>query len=116
MCDDELSVEDEIALLRYLTERYHQETDAITGVLKCLIESKFISRKYVLLSDLGSTPASAILDGASRDVTGLITKVAGTEETLKQLIAPIIKKALGVDQPSFGRKHRRPVRPMRSFV
>ena len=121
LCDDELSIEDEIMLLRYLKERYNTVTTdaAIRAVLKCLIVSKFISSQYKLLMDLAQSSAGYILETVTKDVNGLITKVVGTDRTLKELIAPIIQRALGADTQSFGKKHRRsvrPLRPMRSFV
>jgi hypothetical protein len=129
LCNDELSIEEEITLLRYLERRYHaNERSAIMRVLKCLFDSNFISSQSFLLKELSNIEAGAILERASGDTDALINKVAGDDAALEILIAPIIRRALGAKKQSFGSKpprpprpHRpprppRPPRPMRSFV
>ena len=123
LCDDELSIEEEITLLRYLERRHDaNERSAIMHVLRCLFDSNFISSPSFLLKELSNTEAGAILERASGDTDALINKVAGDDATLKILIAPIIRRALGANKQSFGSKPprpprpHRPHRPMRSFV
>jgi hypothetical protein len=111
LCDDGLSISDEIGLLVYLEKIYRtaDEMDGLRKVLECLHESKFIEPGRSLLLygmvDDGNT-AGSILENAKANVDRLIERAASNNKDLYTVLEPIIRGALG-NTNSFGKPRRR---------
>ena len=118
LCDEVLSISEEVLLLEYLKKIYRdqKETDGLRAVLQCFYNSGFITAaKSMLLGDLaikGNTAAS-IIQSTKSNVDGLIDKAANKDKVLRNLLEPIIRKALGIDngglKTSFGKRKRRSI-------
>jgi hypothetical protein len=106
LCDDALSIEEEIRLLAYIRIKYTSamQINSFRRVVDCLTSSKFLSRKTVLLVHLalsGESAGSILNKQTAEDLT---TKIAGNNPVLHDLFLPIITRALSSGaSPSFGR-------------
>jgi hypothetical protein len=62
---------------------------------------------------IGENTAESIIQSTKRDVEGLIDKAANKDKVLRDLLEPIIRKALGIDngglKNSFGKRKRRSI-------
>jgi hypothetical protein len=117
LCDEVLSISEEVLLLEYLKKVYQdpKEADGLRAVLKCFYDSEFITAKSMLLRDLaieGKT-AESIIQSTKSNVDDLIDKAANKDKVLRNLLGPIIRKALGIDngghKSSFGKRKRRSI-------
>ena len=106
LCDDALSIDEEAVLLAYLAEKYRGDyTRALTAVIKCLRDSKFLSYPHVMLQGLLTKAARDIIrENRAKD---LAETVSSGSPILYKLFLPIIEKALRAS--SFGRATRRTI-------
>ena len=113
LCDDALSIEEEIRLLFHLDQVYTepQKKDHFVKVMDCLFKSRFITGPYILLSQLEAKNAAAIVDYALINLEKIITNVVQNETELYDILEPDLKTLLSSDQrgkkQSFGRRSRK---------
>jgi hypothetical protein len=106
LCDDALSIDEEAVLLAYLAEKYRGDyTRALTAVIKCLRDSKFLSYPHVMLQGLVTDAARDIIK--KNRAEDLAATVSSGSPILYDLFLPIIEKALRAS--SFGRATRRTI-------
>ena len=114
MCDDGLSIDDEIRLLFHL-EKAYTDTDKKNGFIKvveCLFKAKFITGPYILLSQLAQKNAEQILEYARRNIDKIVIDVV-KEKDLYDIVEPDVTLLLNSDsksnKQSFGRRSRRAI-------
>ena len=97
LCDDTLSVLEEIALLRSLASKYasDHELRSLQQVIECLVSSRFLSSACVALHELTRREPARILRELSAE--SLTAKLARGDTSMSAAILPIVAHAL-----SFG--------------
>ena len=108
LCDDDMSIEEEIRLLWYLHEQY-DTNKSLTEIIKCLLNSDFITKASILLRSMKDQSPRDILTYARKHVNILMEKVSAGSSLLASLLRPIVDKALGLNQ-AFGRDKGRALR------
>lgn len=107
LCDNALSIDEEALLLAYLAKEYtNHNASALTAVIKCLRDSKFLSYPHVMLKDLDTKDARAII--RANNAEDLAKAVSAGSPILYNLFLPIITGALK-SASSFGRAIRRTI-------
>jgi hypothetical protein len=98
LCDDLLTIEEEIRLLVYLRDTYttKDQNESFRSVIKCLVTSKFISEKTQILSGLVDKSAGAIISSLSAQ--DIADKMASpdSDPALNKAFVLIFKDALEI--------------------
>jgi len=119
LCDDTLTLEEEVALLRYFDERYGADAQkALTDVLHCLSSSGFLLklRQCTVLHELTTKDASTVI--GTLNLANIAKKASGGNKAIERIvlaalsagpatIAPVAPVAASAPMAqSFGRKRR----------
>ena len=117
MCDDTLTLEEEVQLLRYFGNRYREkEQEALTKVLKCLSSSGFLIKlgQCAVLRDLTKLDASTVIKELNGEA--LVKREACGNTNIESVVREALS-ALTTDATSFGPQTRKPrlPRPRRSM-
>lgn len=93
MCDDALSIEEEMLLLVYIRGRYAtpEEQESFRSVIACLVHSGFVSEKTELLNGLVSAHADAVIKSLSAQ--SIADKMA-SDPVLNRVFFQIFQAAL----------------------
>ena len=84
LCDDALSLEDEVELVRYIKAAYAEKRSEIRALVKCLVDSGLLARRTLLLGTLVSRAAEEIL----AHVGEAIAAAVGPSPRLRDALAP----------------------------
>ena len=96
LCDGELSLSEEIELLKHLDKWYTkpEERDALRRAVTCLISSRFLTTRTTLLHRLATETPGEVLVGARKREQGKFTCI--TEQLLSKYIggrkAPVCER------------------------
>jgi hypothetical protein len=84
LCDDALSLEDEVVLVRHIKSAYAGKELEIRALAKCLVDSGFLARRTLLLGTLVSRAAEEIL----ANVGEAIAAAVGPSPRLRDALTP----------------------------
>jgi hypothetical protein len=98
LCDDRLTIEEEIRLLVYLRDTYttKDQNESFRSVIKCLVTSKFISEKTQILSGLVDKSAGAIISSLSAQEIADKMASPDSDPALNKAFVLIFKEALEI--------------------
>ena len=72
LCDDALSLEDEVELVRYIKAAYAEKRSEIRALVKCLVDSGLLARRTLLLGTLVSRAAEEILANVGEAIAAVV--------------------------------------------
>jgi hypothetical protein len=104
LCDDGLSLEEEVTLVAYAQRVYGKpdETSALTALVVCLRDSGFLTKRTLLLEKLRTTPIQTIHRDVITDVAGAIEAAVGPSRRLRDALCPAGARAPA--RSGFGRR------------
>ena len=91
LCDDGLSLDEEVTLVAYAQSVYGQSDttrSALQALATCLLESGFLTKRTLLLEKLRTTPIQTIHRDVSADVARAIEAAVGPSRRLRDALCP----------------------------
>jgi hypothetical protein len=105
LCDGELTLIEQYALLGFLRAEYGERGDALRAVIECLVSSHFLVTGSRVVDALQNLPLVVEQHAAlTGDATTLVRGVLGESTTLRALLSGDVLAALGYPAPGFGRR------------
>jgi hypothetical protein len=100
LCDDSLSLDEEVQLVRHLYSRYQNHGDALRQVAACMVTSGFLERRTLVLERLATTQIEDVFRDVETSVATVIESAIGPSPRLKAALAP-------ASVPKFGQRAKR---------
>ena len=88
LCDDALSLDDEVRLVRHLHTRYSALADKLTEVAACMLDSGFLAKRTFVLEELRATSIATISRDVGRSVAKAIERALGPFPRLQSALTP----------------------------
>jgi hypothetical protein len=90
LCDDALSLEEEMRLVAYMHDTYNPKQDALKSLATCLESSNFLERRALLLGQLRSTSIDKVFMNVENDAAEAIKAAVGPSPKLRSALLPLL--------------------------